>query len=132
MSVTDEQVFLGIKKSVTGQKWLDRLGPIGRNIALEIAQSHDIPELIARVLAGRGVDAQNTPGFLDPTLRDLMPDPSVMTDMDKAAERLCKAILSGEKVAVFGDYDVDGAASSALMWRFFDHFEPARANPEPR
>ncbi|MFK5977936.1 MAG: single-stranded-DNA-specific exonuclease RecJ [Rhizobiaceae bacterium] len=113
--------FLDVEQSASGQKWLDRLDNITRNVALDIAQSIDVSELAARVMAGRGVASEDALKFLTPTIRDLMPNPSVMTDMDKAAERLADAITTGERVAIFGDYDVDGAASSALMSRFLSH-----------
>ena len=87
-------------------------------MALTIAQRHELPDLVARVLAGRGVDADDAPAFLDPTLKSLMPDPSVLTDMESLAARVADAIVGDEKIAIFGDYDVDGATSSALMARF--------------
>lgn len=87
-------------------------------MALTIAQRHELPELVARVLAGRGVSADGAPDFLDPTLKSLMPDPSALTDMDELAARIADAIEAGEKIAIFGDYDVDGATSAALMARF--------------
>lgn len=74
------------------------------------------------MLAGRGVGADETPRFLEPTVRDLMPDPVSLTDMEKAAVRLALAIRRGEHVAIFGDYDVDGAASAALLNRFLSHY----------
>ena len=77
-----------------------------------------MPDLIARSLAARGVTLDDAAGFLDPKLRDFLPNPSRFKDMDKAAARLASAIQSGEKVAVFGDYDVDGATSAALLMRF--------------
>jgi len=113
--------FLDVDRSASDQKWIDRLDNVTRNVALDIAQSHDVPELVARVMAGRGVSSDGAMSFLNPTIRDLMPDPSVLSDMDKAAERLADAIMAGERVAIFGDYDVDGAASSALMSRFLGH-----------
>ncbi|TIO39733.1 MAG: single-stranded-DNA-specific exonuclease RecJ, partial [Mesorhizobium sp.] len=63
-----------------------------------------------------------TERFLDPTIRELLPNPASLTDMEKAAARIADAIVAGEKVAIFGDYDVDGAASSALLKRFLAHF----------
>lgn len=114
--------FLGVERSVSGQAWRARLDPAGENRALAMAQTHGLPELIARVLAARGVDVNEAPAFLDPTIRALMPDPSSLTDGDAAAERLADAVAAGEKVAIFGDYDVDGAVSSAIMHRFFRHF----------
>lgn len=117
-----EQAFLDVETSLSEQRWVQRLDAAGMNRALAIGQSHGISDLVSRVLAGRGVSVDNADAFLAPTLRDLMPDPSSLQDMDKAAARLADAITTGEKVAVFGDYDVDGAASSALVKRFLDHF----------
>lgn len=120
--MTTERFFLGIKQSATGQKWVDRLGLREANTALAIAQHHGITDLVARVLAGRGVSVEGAPEFVDPTLRNLMPDPATLTDMDNAAGRIADAILRRETVAIFGDYDVDGACSSALMARFLKHY----------
>ncbi|MFX6119337.1 hypothetical protein ABTE85_24000, partial [Acinetobacter baumannii] len=75
---------------------------------LAMSQSHDLPDILSRVLAGRGVTAEGVQAFLEPTIRAAMPDPSVLTDMDRAVERLARAVLATEKVAIFGDYDVDG------------------------
>ncbi len=83
-----------------------------------MAQRHEIPDLVSRVLAGRGVGVDDAPTFLTPSIRALMPDPSVLTDMDAVAARIADAIAAAEKVAIFGDYDVDGATSSALLARF--------------
>nr|WP_276562402.1 single-stranded-DNA-specific exonuclease RecJ [Hoeflea prorocentri] len=105
-----------------GQRWVQRLDPAGLNRALAISQFHGISDLVARVLAGRGVDPADAKAFLAPAIRDLMPDPSSLQDMEAAANRLADAISYGERVAVFGDYDVDGAASSSLLRRFLDHF----------
>ncbi|MCB1460313.1 MAG: single-stranded-DNA-specific exonuclease RecJ [Nitratireductor sp.] len=120
---TRQKPFLGVETSVSGQRWSERLDARGRNDALTIAQTTAIPELVARVLAGRGVAPEEAEAFLDPTLRDLMPDPSVLTDMDPLAERLAQAVGKRERVAIFGDYDVDGAASSALLSRFLAFFD---------
>lgn len=113
------RTFLGIERSLTGRRWYDRLDTAGTNTAMAIAQRHELPELVARVLAGRGVTAENAPEFLDPALKSLMPDPSTLTDMDRLAERIVSAIESGERIVIFGDYDVDGATSAALLTRFF-------------
>ncbi|MCB1465347.1 MAG: single-stranded-DNA-specific exonuclease RecJ [Nitratireductor sp.] len=116
-----ERAFLDVERSALGKVWRERLDQRGRNTALTIAQTTDIPELVARVLAGRGIAAEEAEAFLSPAIRDLMPDPSVLTDMDAAAARIARAVQKGERVAVFGDYDVDGAASGALMARFLAH-----------
>ncbi len=117
-----QRAFLGVERSVSGNRWVSRLDQAGQNRALAIAQTHGLPELIARVLAGRGVGQEEAMAFLDPTIRGLMPDPHLLTDCEKAARRLLHAIRKGETVAIFGDYDVDGAASSALLYRFLTHF----------
>ena len=62
-------------------------------LALAIAQGHGVPDIVARVLAGRGVLPEDAERFLDPTIRDLLPDPASLTDMDKAAERIAEAVL---------------------------------------
>lgn len=114
--------FLQVDSSLTGQRWVHRLDASGVNQALAIAQSHGIPDLVARVLAGRGVTPEHAQEFLAPTIKHLMPDPSTFCDMDIAAARIVKAVVDRHRVAIFGDYDVDGAAASALLKRFFDHF----------
>lgn len=112
-----EAAFLGVDRSMTGRLW--RARPADERLALALSQSRGLPELIGRLLAGRGVGLEDADSFLTPTLRALLPDPSVLKDMDKAADRIARAIRDGERVAVFGDYDVDGATSSALLARFF-------------
>ena len=109
--------FLGVDRSVTGRAWVSRLAD--DRLALAIAQREGLPEIVARVLAGRGVLPEDCAAYLAPSLKSLMPDPRVLVDMEKAASRVARAIMDGEKVAVFGDYDVDGATSSALLYRFF-------------
>jgi single-stranded-DNA-specific exonuclease len=108
--------FLGIERSVGGKRWTLRAGD--ERIALQMAQQLGVPEIVARVLAGRGVDVTAAPQFLEPRLRDQLPDPSHLKDMDRAAARIAAAIREGRPIAVFGDYDVDGATSSALLHRF--------------
>ncbi|MBX3507596.1 MAG: single-stranded-DNA-specific exonuclease RecJ [Parvibaculum sp.] len=109
--------FLGVERSATGRGWVSRLGD--DRMALAIAQREGLPEIVARVLAGRGVPPEECAAYLAPSLKTLLPDPSVVTDMDKAAARVADGIIAGERIAVFGDYDVDGATSSALLHEFF-------------
>jgi single-stranded-DNA-specific exonuclease len=118
----EKRFFLDVRQSATGVSWHHRLTERQDMTALAIAQGHGVPDIVARVLAGRGVSADQTERFLDPTVRELLPNPSSLTDMEKAAARLADAIVAREKVAIFGDYDVDGAASSALIKRFLTHF----------
>lgn len=109
--------FLGVARSVQGRRW--RLRNSDDRLALALAQQAGLPEILGRVLAGRGIGPDQLDDHLNPSLRRLLPDPSRFRDMDAAAERLSDAIIKGEKVAVFGDYDVDGATSTALLHRFF-------------
>jgi single-stranded-DNA-specific exonuclease len=107
--------FLGVTSSALGRTWVERCSAAQGTIALAIAQTHGLADVLARVLAGRGVGIHDTEGFLNPRLRDLMPDPKVLTDMEAAATRLADAVIRTEKVAIFGDYDVDGACSASLL-----------------
>lgn len=87
-------------------------------VAEDIARIAQVPEIVARLLAGRGVAAESALRYLSPSLRQDLPDPSVIANMDRAAVRLAGAVRRGEGIAIFGDYDVDGAASSALLKRY--------------
>jgi single-stranded-DNA-specific exonuclease len=113
--VTSSGYFLDVERSALGRPWRPRLDGAGEARALAIAQVGGCDELLARVLAGRGVAPESVERYLDPTLRDLMPDPFVLTDMEAAIGRLARAARQGERVAIFGDYEVDGACSAALM-----------------
>jgi single-stranded-DNA-specific exonuclease len=112
------RLFLGVERSVCGRPWRDRLDERATTRALAMAQRHSVPELLARILAGRGVEVDEVEAFLDPTVRRLLPDPHTVTAMEQAALRLADAMVRGEQVAIFGDYDVDGATASALLARF--------------
>jgi len=112
------RIFLGVEQSATGRVWRDRLDERGNLRALSIIQRHALPEILARVIAGRGIEPDEVEAFLDPTIRRLMPDPSSLTAMDDAARRIADAVMRNEKVTIFGDYDVDGATSSALLASF--------------
>lgn len=109
----DAHVF-GITQSLTGKSWIWREQQAA-HYGEGLAQQLGIPDLMGRLLAARGVSVDHAPHFLDPTLRALLPDPSSLIDMDVAAARLADAVMQGEMVGVFGDYDVDGACSAALM-----------------
>jgi len=104
---------LGVGRSLTGRRWLWRQGE--DRVAQGIAQRLQLPDVLGRLLATRGADQDTAEHFLDPTLRALLPDPSSLQDMDAAADRLARAVRSGETVGVFGDYDVDGACASAVL-----------------
>lgn len=108
---------LGVSKSASNRHWLMRAGDDRH--AMAMAQRFDLPDSVCRILANRNVALDEVETYLDPKLKNLLPDPSVLTDMDKACDRLVTALDNNEKIAVFGDYDVDGATSSALLKRYF-------------
>ncbi|MDE0056668.1 MAG: single-stranded-DNA-specific exonuclease RecJ [Defluviicoccus sp.] len=112
-----DSAFLDVDRSVTGKRWHARTADDRR--ALAIAEANGLPEIVARVLAGRGIESDRVDEFLNPTLRSALPDPSTLRDMDRACERVVRAINDGERLGVFADYDVDGATSAALLSRFF-------------
>jgi single-stranded-DNA-specific exonuclease len=112
--------FLDVQSSFTGRAWRARLDAAGEARALAIVQVAGQDDLMARVLAGRGVGVEEVERYLDPTLRDLMPDPYSLAGMAAATERLARAVQRGERIAIFGDYDVDGAASAACLSEYLE------------
>ncbi|MDB5408667.1 MAG: hypothetical protein JWL84_3579 [Rhodospirillales bacterium] len=114
----DAGFYLGVARSLCGRQW--RQAPGDDRLALALAQRFGLPEVLGRIMASRGIDLDGAEAFLEPRLRSALPDPSLLRDMDKAAARLAAAVTAGEQIAVFGDYDVDGATSSALLQRFFE------------
>lgn len=122
MTGSEKRFFLDVRRSASGLAWEHRLDSRQENLSLAIAQGHGVPEIVARILAGRGIVPEAAASFLDPTIRALLPDPASLTDMAVAAERIADAITRRERVAIFGDYDVDGAVSSALLKRFLAHY----------
>jgi single-stranded-DNA-specific exonuclease len=113
-----DSAFLGVTQSIKGQSWRDRLTPDQARLATAICQRHELPELLGRILAARGATIESVPDMMAPTLKALLPDPSSLMDMETAAARLADAVTRGEAIAIFGDYDVDGACSAALVRRF--------------
>ena len=109
--------FLGVERSLKGLRWRER-GASPQAVAA-LARLHHLPDLAARLLAGRGVDPEDAARFLDPRLRDWFPDPSRFKDMDAAAEAIEDAIAGKRPTAILADYDVDGATSAAQMIRYF-------------
>ena len=112
----EKTAVLGVEKSLTSQFWEAREADADR--VGEIVRTCGVSEIVARLLAARHVRTEDVPFFFHPSFRSHLPDPYVLRDMEKAAERIAKAVLNGEKIGVFGDYDVDGATSSALMTLF--------------
>ncbi|TNF13055.1 MAG: single-stranded-DNA-specific exonuclease RecJ [Rhodobacteraceae bacterium] len=106
--------FLSVDQSLTGRRWVGP-SPEADRLAEAMAQQTRLPLPLARILVARGVAPEEAEGFLEPTLRELLPDPRGLRDMEAAATRFLKAVKSGEKIAVFADYDVDGGSSAALL-----------------
>ncbi|QOD38323.1 single-stranded-DNA-specific exonuclease RecJ [Candidatus Wolbachia massiliensis] len=110
-------MLLGIeKRSITNALW--KLQEADQREILTLTQRFELPEILARTLVSRGVNVENVSDFLYPLIRSLLPDPFHLLDMDKAIFRIIQAIKNGENIAIFGDYDVDGATSSALINRY--------------
>ena len=110
--------FLDVDHSLTGQFWA---GPTPERLrqAEALTQQTGLPEAVCRILAARDVSAEDAAAFLDPKLRELLPDPRTLRDMESAAARLVAALEKKQKIAVFADYDVDGGASAALLIDWF-------------
>jgi single-stranded-DNA-specific exonuclease len=105
-----------VERSVSGRCWRWRDHDAG--LALAISQRTPLPEVVGRILAARGVLLEGVPAFIQPRLRDALPDPSHLHDLDRAVQRLADAVAGGERVGLLGDYDVDGATSLALLARY--------------
>ena len=112
-----ERAYLDVERSLTGRRWRARLNDERAGLAL--TQKAGLPEIVGQVLAARGVNFDGIGAFLNPTLREQLPDPSSLLGMDQAVDRIVRAVTDGEHIAVFADYDVDGATSAALLARFF-------------
>ncbi|NRA86978.1 MAG: single-stranded-DNA-specific exonuclease RecJ, partial [Rhizobiales bacterium] len=110
------KLFLDVEKSHLGQKWVSRLD--NPEEAITIAQKFDIPEILARTIAGRNVAFDKIDDYLTPTLRSAMPDPYILQDMEKTATKIAESIINNQKIGIIGDYDVDGATSTALILRY--------------
>lgn len=112
--------FLGVERSFTGKRWVPRHGTDSETerIGLAIAQRHGFPELVGRLIAARQIGLDEIESYLDPTLKSLMPDPGTLRDMEACIARLERAVRDGERIAVFSDYDVDGATSAAILIRY--------------
>ncbi len=112
--MTAPHAFLGVTASLTGRRWI---GPTDADDRLSeaMAQTTGLPQPLCRVLVKRGIAPDAAAAFLLPTLRDLLPDPRSLRDMETAATRFLVAVRTRQRIAVFADYDVDGGASAALL-----------------
>ncbi len=108
------RAFLNVERSLTGRRWVGP-GLEAERKAEAMAQSTRLPLALCQTLVARGVTAAEAEGFLAPQLRDLLPDPLRLKDMETAAARFLAAVRDRQRIAVFADYDVDGGASAALL-----------------
>ena len=108
--------FLDVQRSLSGRRWTPRLQD--ERLAQAIAERHELPEILGRVMAARGVGLEEAEAFLNPTIRSLMPQPSALQDMEKGAERLAEAIIAQTRIGIISDYDVDGVSSAAIFQLF--------------
>ncbi len=102
---------LGVSQSLAGQSWHWR----GGNMELGDGAASLGTDILSQLMMTRGVAADEVTKHAKPTMREFLPDPSEFRDMDRAAERIASAVLSGESITIYGDYDVDGATSAALL-----------------
>ena len=109
--MADKNVSLG------GNLW--QVAQPDERLAELMVQKYNLPFLIAKLIVLRGIGIEEVPDFLSPKISNLMPDPFVLKDMQKAAERIADAIEKNERIAVIGDYDVDGATSTSVLKLFF-------------
>ena len=112
---------LNINESFLGKSWVHP--SYDDNSIKKIRDSFNVSELLASILSLKGLDAVELKNFLDPKIRNLMPNPNLFSDMSKAVDRVVLAIKKEEKICIFGDYDVDGATSTALLISFFNHIK---------
>lgn len=110
----DRVSFLDVETSLSGRRWVGPGVEVERATELLVQQS-DLPQPVCQVLARRGVPPEEAEAFLAPALRDLLPDPRSLKDMEKAATRFLEAAGQKQRIAVFADYDVDGGSSAALL-----------------
>ena len=108
--------YLDVSCSLSNKIWRQRSAD--EQLIEKMKKSSGINSILARILISRGILPSETRNYLNPSIRDDLPDPMMLTDMEKASNRLAKAISTKENIAIFGDYDVDGATSSALLYRF--------------
>ncbi|MBR7158804.1 MAG: single-stranded-DNA-specific exonuclease RecJ [Alphaproteobacteria bacterium] len=108
--------LLGVESSFNSYQWVQK--PYTDKEAEYLTRRFDLPFIVAQILSSRNIKAEEAEAFLYPSMKKHLPDPSRLKDMDKGVARAAKAIKNGEKIAIFGDYDVDGATSSSLLYLF--------------
>jgi single-stranded-DNA-specific exonuclease len=115
-TLTVSNAALGVTHSFSGRRWV--LSEVGEDAERALTRAADISPVLARLLAERGVEPGDAADYLNPTLKRFLPEPLQFLDMEKAVARTAAALARQEKIAVFGDYDVDGSCSTALLSDF--------------
>ena len=111
------EAAFGVARSFTGRRW--HLAEVDDGALQALARDAGISATLARLLLARGVTAPDVADYLNPTLKRFLPEPLTLKDMNNAVARAVRAVEQGERIAVWGDYDVDGSASAALLHEFF-------------
>ena len=114
--MSDNELSVGIQ-SLTNKNW--KLKEYSDRQIDFISQKYGLSRLVSKLLNIRNISEQDIPSYINPSLKESLPDPYNLVDMEKSCDRLYKAILANEKIAVFGDYDVDGSTSASLLINYF-------------
>lgn len=112
--------LFNIEKSLMQSRWI--MPDVELSIIEQVARRHDLPEAVARLLCSRQVEEADIARFLNPTLKDDFPDPFSLKGMAELADDVSDAVIKKRKISIFGDFDVDGATSSAILHRFLKHY----------
>ena len=104
--------------SVSGKNWISK--NYGEEKLVFLKDNLNLSEILSKLIAIRNIRLEEVKIFLEPKIKNLLPNPFILKDMDKAVERTIKAITKNEKIGIFGDYDVDGATSTAILGNYFD------------
>lgn len=114
-----------VERAASGRPWI--LRPANPRDVATMVQRLGLEPQLARILSARGVTPDEAQSYLDPKLRNVLPDPHILKDMERAVERLADAVINGESIGVFGDYDVDGTTAAAILYRYFESLGAAPA-----
>ena len=109
-------------KSISNNTWCYK--PINNELKNQVKKDLDIEKITASILANRGIEGPDLAVFLDHTLKNNMPDPALINDMEKAIKRISHAVLNKEPIGIIGDYDVDGLVSASILFKYLQPYCP--------
>ena len=115
-----EKFFFGISNSLLNNSWI-KSNPNTR-LSLHISQKYSLNSIVSNILSLKAIDINKIKIFLEPSLDCYLPDPTIFNDLKKGVDRVFTAIKNKEKIAILGDYDVDGLSSIALLKKYFNYF----------